>query len=181
MEYFDRRELVFIGMICVMTIVVVWVVNMTAAAIAPGAPGLKSMTAGFFGSIVIAIGLAKVKKVGTLSLIGITTGLFHGFISPAVPILFPSSAIGGIFGDIITKLLRGDYSSRKLIILACANKVFAGTLIIFILMILFGFPRAIMNPFVILAISAVCSILGAAGGYIGTSISGELKKAGVIQ
>lgn len=178
-RYFSTRDLAFITVICAMITAVVIVSHMLAAPILR-LIGTIQVSSAFFVGIVAAIGLAKVKKVGTFTLIGIIRGLIAGFILPAMPMLFLALVSGGIFADGVTKLFHADYSEEKFIISACGCYMFARAVVAMSMASVLGLPRAILNPYVILVASLVCFALGSIGGYVGTRIAKELKEAGVM-
>jgi len=179
-RYFSARDLAFVAVICAIITAVVIVSHRLAAPFLR-IPGAIQVSSAFFVGIVAAIGLAKVKKVGTFTLIGVTRGLIAGFIIPAMPILFLAVATGGVFADGVTKLFRADYSEEKFVISACGCYTFARAVVAMGMAVVLGLPRAILSPHVILAVSLVCFALGSIGGYVGTRIAKELKEAGVMR
>lgn len=178
-RYFTTKDLAFIGMIVALLFIVQFITIMTISAITP-LPPAKSIVSAFFACIVIAIGLGKVKKIGTFSLISVINGIICGFIVPAVPTLFVSLIAGGIAADGITRIFYKGYTTRGSIVLACGVDKFVSTVVVLGLSVLFGFPDAILNHYVIICIALLCSALGTAGGFVGAKMVAELKKAGAI-
>lgn len=177
---FTTRDLAFIGMIIALMYIVQTIVILGTSAITP-LDAAKSIVSAFFVCIVIAIGLAKVKKIGTFTLIGLVNGLICGLMLPAFLPLLPSVLMGGIAADLFTKFVFGEYGSRNSIIGACAVDKFVESIIILTVPFLFGFSTFILSTQLIIVSAFIVAGLGAAGAFVGYKISGELKKAGAME
>ncbi|MGC9516073.1 MAG: MptD family putative ECF transporter S component [Methanomicrobiales archaeon] len=176
---FTTRDLAFIGMTIALMYIVQTITILGISAITP-VDAAKSIVSAFFVSIVIAIGLAKVGKIGTFTIIGIINGIICGFILPAFLPLLPTTILGGVAADGITKALYGQYGSRNSLVTACGVNQLVMTVTILIIPILFGFSTMILSPALIAVSALLCAGLGAAGGLVGSKIVDELKKAGAI-
>jgi len=180
-EYFSTRDLTFIAMVVAAETAVTAISHLLAIP-AVRALGLQMQVASaFFVGIVVAIGLAKVKKIGTLTLIGVGRGVIAGFVTPAVPTLFLALAGGAIFADGVIKLLHGSFSRSIFVVLGIGLYRFGTALIAMYMSLILGFPGAILSTYVIIAVSLLCAVLAAIGGYVGVKVVKELKRAGVME
>lgn len=177
---FTTRDLAFIGMTISLMYIVQTIVILGTTAITP-VDAAKSIVSAFFVCIIIAIGLAKVKKIGTFTIIGLINGLICGLILPAFLPLLPSVLLGGITADIFTKFIFGEYGSRNSLMAACAVDKFFETIIILTVPFLFGFSQFILSTQLIIISAFIVAGLGAAGAFVGFKITGELKKAGAME
>lgn len=179
LEKFTTRDLAFIGMIIALLFIVEMITMFGISAITPLAPA-KSVASAFFVSIVIAIGLAKVGKIGTFTIIGVINGIISGLIMPAFLPLLPTAILGGLAADAVIKIKYGQYKDKNSLIAACGVNQFVETLVILTVPFLFGFSQTILTPLLILVSALITTALGAVGGWIGSKIVQELKKAGAI-
>lgn len=177
---FTTRDLAFIGMIIALMYIVQTIVILGTSAITP-IDAAKSIVSAFFVCIIISIGLAKVKKIGTFTIIGLVNGLICGLILPAFLPLLPSVLLGGMAADIFTKLVFGEYGSRNSLMGACAVDKFVESVIILTVPFLFGFSTFILSTQLIIVSALIVAGLGAAGALVGYKITGELKKAGAME
>ncbi|MEW6009696.1 MAG: hypothetical protein CIT03_09635 [Methanobacterium sp.] len=177
---FTTRDLSFIGIIIALMYIVQTITILGISALTPIDP-LKSIVSAFFVSIVIAIGLSKVKKIGTFTIIGLINGIICGFILPAFLPLLPATLLGGIAADGFTKIFFGEYGSRNSLLGACGVGKFIETLVILTFPFILGFSTNILSPMIIIVSAVIVALLGAGGGFIGYRISVELKKAGAME
>lgn len=177
---FTTRDLAFIGMIIALMYIVQTLVILGTSAIIP-VDAAKSIVSAFFVCIIIAIGLAKVKKIGTFTIIGLVNGMICGLILPAFLPLLPSVLLGGVAADIFTKFVFGGYGSRNSLMGACAIDKFVESIIILTIPFLFGFSKFILSTEIIIISAFIVAGLGAAGAFVGYKISGELKNAGAME
>lgn len=178
-EKFTTRDLAFIGMIIALMFIVQTITILGISALTPIEPA-KSVASAFFVSIVIAIGLAKVGKIGTFTIIGVVNGIICGFLMPAFLPLLPTTILGGLAADVTTRIRYGRYGARNSLITACGVNQLVETLVILTIPFLFGFSQTILTPSLILISALITTILGALGGWVGSKIVQELKKAGAI-
>jgi len=180
-KYFTTRDLTFIGLIIAAETGVTVITHLLAGPLLRTIGLRITLVSVFFVGIVLAIGIAKVKKVGTLSLIGISRGIIAGFILPAMPILFLALAGAGIFADMVVKLFHLNYSNDKSIILAVGLNRFILSPLVLIQTIVFDLPFLKLASQLVIGLSLLEGILGAFGACFGLRIVKELKKAGVIK
>jgi len=178
-EKFTTRDLAFIGMIIALMFIVQTITILGVSALTPLAPA-KSVASAFFVSIVIAIGLAKVGKIGTFTIIGVINGVICGLIMPAYLPLLPTTVLGGLAADTVTKIKYNQYGVRNSLITACGVNQLVETFVILLIPFFFGFSQTILTPTLILVSALITTTLGALGGFVGSKIVQELKKAGAI-
>ncbi|BDZ70830.1 MptD family putative ECF transporter S component [Methanobacterium petrolearium] len=179
LKKFTTRDLTFIGMIIALMFIVQAVTILGVSAFTPFEPA-KSVASAFFVSIVIAIGLAKVGKIGTFTIIGVVNGIICGFIMPAFLPLLPTTVLGGLAADAVIKIKYGEYGVRNSLITACGINQLVETFVILTVPFFFGFSQTILTPTLILVSALITTTLGVLGGFVGSKIVQELKKAGAI-
>ena len=83
---------------------------------------------GLFCQVPVLLLVAKTKRFGALTVLGLLTGLLVGF---GVPILIPIGFAGGLIADLIA--LAGRYTSRTMLIIACGvlNLIYFTSYVIF--------------------------------------------------
>ncbi len=142
--------------------------------------GLRNMASAILYSIFTVIGLMKVRKIGTLTLLG----LFHGSVLLMMsPVMFWNMAIGSLVSELITWVLFKGYESDK-------AKIFAATLFVpmtipttlIFTMLLHGqsFAQIISRPALSGLLCVLTLVLSYAGARIGYKIGCELQKAGKL-
>ncbi len=142
--------------------------------------GLRNMASAILYSILTMIALMKVKKIGTLSLLG----LFHGFVLLMMaPVMFFNMVFGSLVSELITWLIYKNYESDQ-------AKVFAATIfipmtlpttLIFTMLIHGQSVKDIIDrPMVSLALCIATVLLSYIGTKIGQKLGRELQKAGKI-
>ena len=175
---FNTKDIVFIAILsAALTLVGVLVMPLVMSYTLFG---LRNMASAFFYSIFIIIGLMKIPKVGTLTLIG----LFHGSVLLMIaPVMFFTMFLGAVLGEIIMVLIYRDYSKDSARILTSTLYIpmtFPMTLAFTVLIHGKTFGEIVENPFatvVLLFLSLGLSYLGSRVGY---KISLELKRAGKL-
>lgn len=142
--------------------------------------GLRNMTSAILYSILTIIALMKVKKIGTLTLLG----LFHGFaLLMMAPVMFFNMIFASLVSELLTWIIFKNYETE-------IAKVFATTMFIpltlpttFIFtMIIHGksVSEIIDHPILSLVICIATVILSYIGTKIGQKLGRELQKAGKI-
>jgi len=175
--HFTTRDLAYISATVATVYGVGFITKMTLGAIP--LPGIRTMTGAFFSTLVISIGLMRVQKVGALTLIQFIHGNISGFVFPAVPFL-SLIVSGGIAGDLAVKLLKGTYQAKRYVVLACSICYFIEAVFLLYVMILVGYPGAVLQHEIIFSVAVVCLFLGMLGAYTGTKIADKLKKLGMV-
>jgi len=93
-EKFTTSDLAFTGLIIALMYIVQTITILGVSALTP-VDALKSVASAFFVCIVISIGLARVGKIGTFTIIGLVNGIICGLIMPAFLPLLPATFLGG--------------------------------------------------------------------------------------
>lgn len=180
LESFTTKDLAFIGLIIAIMYIVQTITILGVSALTP-IDAFKSIASAFFVCIVISIGLAKVGKIGTFTIIGLVNGIICGFIMPAFLPLLPATFLGGLTGDIAVGLSYGAYSSRNSLITGVGVAKFTETIVILTVPFIFGFSKFMLAPALIIGSAIIVAILGILGALVGYKIILELKKAGAIE
>jgi len=142
--------------------------------------GIRNMVSALLYSIFVILGLMKVRKIGTLTLIG----LFHGSVLLLMsPVMFFNMFIGAILSELITYLIYKSYEKDK-------SKILATTLFIpltlpttFVFtMLIHGMTAAevVEKPLISAGICVATVILSYIGTRIGYKLGKELQKAGKL-
>ena len=178
---FTIKDIVFMALISVVMNVVSFMTVPLVTAVP--IPGIRNVVVAPFFGLLLAIALLKIKKIGTATIISFFVGVLLIFISPAILAFMLAS---GIVTDIVAVLLKKPFDDSKNIILLCGVYmivevwfgIFFGALF---LSPGFSFDLFLTQPLVILVMSLASFLLGAAGGFLGSKIGGEFKRAGVAQ
>ncbi|BAW31172.1 MptD family putative ECF transporter S component [Methanothermobacter tenebrarum] len=177
---FTTRDLAFIGLIIAIMYIVQTITILGVSALTP-IDAFKSIASAFFVCIVISIGLAKVGKIGTFTIIGLVNGIICGFIMPAFLPLLPATFLGGLAGDITVGAFYGAYSSRNSLVTGIGVAKFIETVVILTVPFIFGFSKFMLAPALIIVSAVVVAILGILGALVGYGIIIELRKAGAME
>lgn len=155
--YFTTRDLAYIAITTVLIYVVAFIAIMSVSAFT-AFPGAKSIASAFFTAIVLALGAMKVKKVGVMSFVTLLWGLISALLFPGVPLLLPATVSGGVAADLLTALLRKDYSSERVVSLACGVRSGVSTLVVLFLVLLFGSSSLRGAPLIFQVMSATLRV-----------------------
>lgn len=131
-------------------------------------------------ALVTSIGLRKVKKSGSLVIIGIFSGLVLLLMAP---IMFFNQFTGSLFSESFALLLFKNYENRKAVLMSAGLFAFftlPSTAVVNILAKGKSIAEQIGSPlsFVLFALGAIA--LGLLGAMIGNKIADELQKAGKL-
>ena len=146
--------------------------------------GLAQLVTAFQSAFFLSIALMKVRKVGTLFIVAVFTGLFELFMSP---IMFISSTLTGLILEVLVVLIFKNYKqSLKPVFLA--SWLFIPCTMPFNLLYYRLFSEEMWNLFFgsgLSLVSIVCVsgafAVGAVGAVLGIAVSKELLKAGVLK
>lgn len=141
---------------------------------------LRNMVSAFLYSIFTILGIMKVKKMGTLLIIG----LLHSFVLlMIVPVMFFSMFLSAFLAELITFIFFRSYKTDR-------AKVFATTLFIpmslpttlLFTMLIHGksFNEVIGRPVLSLVICVATVALSYIGSKLGFKMGTELQKAGKL-
>lgn len=143
--------------------------------------GLRNMAAAPIYSIFIAIGLMKVRKPGTLTVIGLFSGAPLIFFST---VMFFNNFISAIFAELIMLLIFRGYE-KKSAVFVTTGIYMPFSLPVSVLFSLWlngqSYEQLIANPKVSVLTSIGTIVLAFVGSAIGMKISAELQKAGKLK
>ena len=142
--------------------------------------GIRNIASSLVYGLFCMIGLMKVKKFGTLTIIG----LFNGFILLMMaPVMFWNMALAPIASELITFAIFKSYESDK-------AKVLASTLLIpltipvtlVFTMLLHGmtFSEVVTNPTASIALCIGTVVISYISSKLGQKLGIELQKAGKL-
>jgi hypothetical protein len=131
-------------------------------------------------ALITTIGLRKVKKTGSLTIIGIFSGLVLLLMAP---VMFFNQLVGSVLSESFALLLFRSYENKKAIIFSAGLFSFFTipmTAVINILVKGRSILEQIGNPitFILFVLGAIA--LGFLGAIIGNKIADELEKAGKL-
>lgn len=142
--------------------------------------GVRNMASAFLYTVLISIGLLKVRKIGTLSLVG----LLHGSVLLMMaPVMFWTMFLAGVFTEMVVAIFYRNYESDRAI--RFASILFIPMTIPLTLLtssIIHGVPVSsiVEKPLISLLLVVITIILSVLGTNVGLKIGNELRKAGKI-
>ena len=175
---FSIRDIVFLAVITAVTLLVSGPfapIVMTATKL-----GVHAAAMALPFSLMTSIGLRKVKKPGSLTLIGIFSGLVLLLMAP---IMFFNQFIGSFLSEGIALLLFKTYENRKAVLFSSGLFSFftmPTTAVMNILAKGRSISEQVGNPFTFVLIVLGAILLGFIGAFIGNKIADELEKAGKL-
>lgn len=142
--------------------------------------GVRNLTSALLYSVLSIIALMKVKKIGTLTLLG----LFHGCVLLMMaPVMFFNMVVCSIVSELLTYLIFRNYATDK-------AQVFATTMFIpltlpttlIFTMLLNGktFAQVLDRPAISIFLCVATVLLSYIGTKLGQKIGKELQKAGKL-
>ncbi|MBR1442004.1 MAG: hypothetical protein IJ583_00540 [Firmicutes bacterium] len=144
--------------------------------------GIQTLVTSPFYALFAAIGIMKVKKIGTLSVFGLFTGFPLLFMSP---VMFFNNFAGGVLAEIVTILVFKGYNAKTSVICAAALWMILTVPISLPFSLWFNgsslerFRNTALPQTILVCVGII--ILSVTGAAIGLKISDELKKAGKIK
>ncbi|NMA18332.1 MAG: MptD family putative ECF transporter S component [Clostridiaceae bacterium] len=175
---FTIRDIVFLAVITAVTLLFSGPfapLVMTATKL-----GVQAIAMALPFSLMTSVGLRKVKKPGSLTLIGLFSGLVLLLMAP---VMFFNQLIGALLSEGTALLLFKTYDNKKTILFSSGLFSFFTiplTAIVNILAKGRSIEEQIGNPLTFVLIVAGTIILGFAGAFIGNKIADELEKAGKL-
>ncbi len=144
-------------------------------------PGIRSLAPAFFYGILMAIGLMKVRKIGSLFLIALFNGLVLLMMSW---VMFANNLLAGLIAELLVLLIFKSYDVERAVFIG-AGLYMPLTIPVSLLITAWaggaGMQRLITDPFVICGVLLGTGILSFVGAFVGIKIGRELKKAGVLK
>ena len=143
--------------------------------------GLRNMAAAPIYSIFVAIGLMKVRKPGTLTIIGLFSGAPLIFFST---VMFFNNFVSAIIAELIMLLIFRGYQ-KKVSVFVTTGIYMPFSLPISVLFSLWlngqSYAQLTANPKISVLTSIGTIILAFLGAAIGMKIAAELQKAGKLK
>jgi energy-coupling factor transport system substrate-specific component len=175
--YWDTRDFVFAAMVSAGLLVVASVIIPLTLPLR--IPGLTNAVNGLFGSFLIVIGLARLRKPGSLILI---TGVYALICLMISPIIFGFILFGGLVGEIICTLVFKGYRGKAAPV-AGAVLYEMGMFPAAMALSFFFLPERYSNiawwVFIVAEIAIFTTSL--IGGLLGLKVAKELAKAGKLR
>lgn len=139
---------------------------------------LRNMASAILYSIFAVLGIMKVKKVGTLTLVG----LLHSFVLlMIVPVMFWSLFLSALFAELVTWLIFHNYETDRAKIVASTLFIpfsIPATLVFTMIIHDKSINQIIEKPMISLFICLATLLLSYVGTKLGFKIGTELQKAG---
>lgn len=175
---FTIKDIVFLAVITAVTLLV-------SGPVAPIVMTVTKLGAQAFAmalpfALITSIGLRKVKKNGSLTIIGVFSGLVLGLMSP---VMFFNQLAGSVLSEGLALILFKNYENKKAVLFSAGLFSFftiPTTGIINILAKGRAISEQIGNVFTFLLFVLGAVALGLIGAAIGNIISDELQKAGKL-
>lgn len=141
---------------------------------------LRNMASAFLYSIFTILGIMKVKKMGTLTLVG----LLHSFVLLMMaPVMFWSLFLAAFSSELIVWLIFHNYTTDRAKIMASTLFIpmsIPATLVFTMLIHGKTISEVIERPFLSLGICVCTVLLSFVGTKLGFKIGTELQKAGKL-
>ena len=180
-EPFKVKDIVFLAIISAVTLCTCAVMPLVAS-LQTVVFGIAQVVTGLQISIFFAIGLMKIRKVGSLFIMSLLTGLFQLLMAPP---MFFSNLVIGLFLEILVVLIFKGYKKNSAVFFAVLLYNPLSLPFNFLYNMLFGREAmvtvATKAPWVTVGMSAAVIAISALGAWIGMKISKELRKSGAMK
>lgn len=178
---FKIKDIVFLAVMAAITLLTSSVM-MLVVPLLTTVFGIAQLVTGLQLSVFPAIALSKVRKVGSLLLTALFTGVIQLFMSPA---MFVSNIVVGVVLEILVIALFRGYKSDKAVFFAVAlyNPLSLPFNYIYNKIINEAGMTAVAEkaPWAAVGMAAAVCAVAVIGTVIGLRIAKELKKAGVLK
>ena len=180
-ELFKVKDIVFLAIISAVTLCTCAVMPLVAS-LQTVVFGIAQVVTGLQISIFFAIGLMKIRKVGSLFIMSLLTGLFQLLMAPP---MFFSNLVIGLLLEILVVLIFKGYKKNSAVFFAVLLYNPLSLPFNFLYNMLFGREAmvtvATKAPWVTVGMSVAVIAISALGAWIGMKISKELKKSGAMK
>ena len=180
-EPFKVRDIVFLAVLSAVTLCTCAVMPLVAS-LQTVVFGIAQAVTGLQISIFFAIGLMKVRKVGTVFIMALFTGLFQLMMAPP---MFFSNIIIGLLIEVLAVLVFKGYKKDSAVFVAVLLYNPLSLPFNFLYNYLFGREAmvavAAKAPWITVGMTLLVIALSALGAAIGIKIAKELKKSGVLK
>jgi len=180
-EKFTVRDIVFLAIMAAASMVTSAVMPLVIPLLTT-VFGIAQLVTGLQVSLFMAIGLMRVRKVGSLFIVAVLGGLFALLMSPP---MFWSFLCDGLLLEVFVALVFRGYRSEKIIFLAAMlyepltlpfnllyNKLFGKEAMVAV---------ASRVPWMTAVMTLAVIAVSALGAWLGIKISKELKKSGAMK
>ncbi|MGB4610021.1 MAG: MptD family putative ECF transporter S component [Saccharofermentanales bacterium] len=175
---FTIKDIVFLAVITAVTL-------LASGPIAPLVMTVTKLGAQAFAmalsfALFTSIGLRKVKKSGSLTIIGIFSGLVLLLMAP---VMFFNQLIASLLSESLALILFKSYENKKAILFSAGLFSFftiPTTAVVNILAKGRTITEQVGNPITFILFVLGAAALGFLGAFIGNKISNELEKAGKL-
>lgn len=180
-EKFKIKDIVFLAIISAVTMATCAVMPLVAS-LQTVVFGIAQLITSLQISTFFAIGIMKIRKLGSLLMLSLLTGLFQLLMAPP---MFFSNLIIGIFLEAFALLFFQGYQKNKAIFITVF--LYCPLSLPFNLLYNYLFGREAMvavvskTPWLTVAMTLAVFALSALGAWIGINISKELKKSGAMK
>ena len=180
-EKFKIKDIVFLAIISAVALCTCAVMPLVAS-LQTTVFGIAQAVTGLQLSIFFAIGLMKVRKMGSLFIMAFLTGLFQLMMAP--PMFFSNLIIGLILEILVALIFRGYKEDRAIFF---AVLLYNPLSLPFNLLYNYLFGREAMVavatrlPWMTVVMTLLVIAISALGAWIGIRISRELKKSGAMK
>lgn len=181
LEPFKIKDIVFLAVLSAITLCTCAVMPLVAS-LQTVIFGIAQVITSLQISVFFAIGLMKVRKVGSLFLMALLTGLFQLLMAP--PMFFSNLVIGILLELFALLLFRGFHQDKAIFFTVLLYNPLS---LPFNLLYNYLFGREAMvtvaatMPWITVFMSFAVIALSALGAWIGIRISKELKKSGAMK
>ena len=180
-EPFKVKDIVFLAIISAVTLCTCAVMPLVAS-LQTVVFGIAQVVTGLQISIFFAIGLMKIRKVGSLFIMSLLTSLFQLLMAPP---MFFSNLVIGLLLEILVVLIFKGYKKNSAVFFAVLLYNPLSLPFNFLYNMLFGREAmvtvATKAPWVTVGMSVAVIAISALGAWIGMKISKELKKSGAMK
>ncbi|WP_100066115.1 MptD family putative ECF transporter S component [Miniphocaeibacter massiliensis] len=179
MKRFKMKDIVFLAITSALLILVSGIIM--PIVMFTNQFALRQVLAAPIFAIFITIALIKVPKIGSLSIIGVLTGVFLLMMSP---IMFFNNIVGAILTEILIVVIFKGYSSNKAIFFASMIYMpitIPVSLIYTATMEGISIIEKVKSPAMALTFGVLSIILGIIGAKLGFKLAKELQKAGKLE
>lgn len=180
-ERFKIKDVVFLAIISAVTLCTCAVMPLVAS-LQTVVFGIAQVVTGLQISIFFSIGLMKIRKVGSLFILSLLTGLFQLLMAPP---MFFSNIVVGLLLEVLVILIFKGYKKNSAIFFAALLYNPLSLPFNYLYNLLFGREAmaavATKAPWITVLMTLAVIALSAIGAWIGIKLSEELKKSGAIK
>lgn len=184
-SYFTTRDLAYIGVTAGVLVVIGFFVGRLGRLLVMGlpVPGTYGLANGFFDAFLGVIAAAKIRKVGTLTLVGTIENLIKVMMGKPMYAIGPAIA-GFLIAELLMLATGHNYCCLKCLWPVGGVMLGSRFALKIGLFYLLGLPalKVIKRyPLVTLWVLFLSFVIGSLGSLLGSRVINELRKAGIIE